>query len=83
MAAGYSEHGMPESVTERILFEDAVQARTNRLSAQNREQYSNEYRRKKAYWWAIEAALVGVIEKSGLIMEFAKYEKRYPVSPDV
>ena len=74
---------IPDNATERILFEDAAQARTNRLSAQSREQYSTDYRRKKAYWFTIETALIAVIEKSGLMEEYQAYENANPMSPTI
>lgn len=80
---GFSENGTPDQRTERELFSAANQARRNRLAAQSREQYGDSWRRKKVHWFTIEAALLSVIELSGLVDEFEIYYNCHPVSPDI
>lgn len=74
---------IPDNPTERILFEDAALARTNRIACQSREQFSDEYRRKKAYWWTREDALIEVVEKCGLMEDYQAFEDRNPMSPTI
>ena len=69
---------IPDNLTERILFETAALARTNRMECQSREQFSDEYRRKKTYYWTRENALIEVIEKCGLMEEYQAFEDRNP-----